>query len=151
MPFLLICSRSWIGSAFVNQELIGLEGAFLNGDFHDLLPVLAANRAQVKAAGLWGPLLPIDYGGMGLTLAEYAHVSEELGRTPLGPYVFNCQAPMWGIWKCSCSMAPEQQQRYLQPLTQGAIRSCFAMTEPENPGSNPTLMDTTRAVTAMTI
>ncbi len=130
--------------AFVNQELIGLEGAFLNGDFRDLLPALAAKRAQVKAAGLWAPFLPVEHGGMGLTLAEYAHVSEALGRTPLGPYVFNCQAPDVGNMEVLMLYGtPEQQARYLQPLAQGAIRSCFAMTEPENPGSNPTLMDTT--------
>ncbi len=78
---------------FVEQELIPLEPDYLNGEFRDLLPTLAEKRRQVKELGLWAPWLPSEYGGMGLTLAEYAHVSEELGRTPLGHYVFNCQAP----------------------------------------------------------
>jgi len=130
--------------SFVDQELIGLEAAFLNGDFRELLPVLAEKRGQVKAAGLWAPFLPVELGGMGLTLTEYAHVSEALGRTPLGPYVFNCQAPDVGNMEVLMSYGtPAQQARYLHPLARGEIRSCFAMTEPENPGSNPTLMDTT--------
>ena len=130
--------------AFVQRELLPLEPAFLNGEFRNLLPTLAEKRAQVKAAGLWAPFLPSEYGGMGLTLAEYAHISEELGRSPLGHYVFNCQAPDVGNMEVLMQHGtPEQKQRWLQPLTRGEIRSCFAMTEPENPGSNPTLMDTT--------
>ena len=78
---------------FIDTELIPLEPTFLNGEFREMVPALAGKRAQVKAAGLWAPFLPAEQGGMGLTLAEYAHVSEELGRSPLGPYVFNCQAP----------------------------------------------------------
>ncbi|MEZ4862205.1 MAG: acyl-CoA dehydrogenase family protein [Caldilineaceae bacterium] len=128
---------------FVDQELLPLEPAFLNGEFRDLLPTLAAKRAQVKAAGLWAPFLPVAYGGMGLTLTEYAHVSEELGRSPLGPYVFNCQAPDVGNMELLMHYGTdEQKETYLEPLTRGEIRSCFCMTEPENPGSNPTLMDT---------
>jgi alkylation response protein AidB-like acyl-CoA dehydrogenase len=129
---------------FVDNELIPLEPIFLNQEFRTMLPVLAEKRAQVKERGLWAPFLPIAHGGMGLTLAEYAHVSEELGRSLLGPYVFNCQAPDVGNMEILMHYGtPAQQQAYLEPLANGAIRSCFAMTEPENPGSNPTLMDTT--------
>ncbi len=129
---------------FVDQELIPLEPRFLNGEFRELVPTLAAKRAEVKALGLWAPFLPVEQGGMGLTLAEYAHVSEELGRSPIGPYAFNCQAPDVGNMEILMHYGtPEQQEAYLAPLAAGAIRSCFAMTEPENPGSNPTLMDTT--------
>lgn len=129
---------------FVTDELIPLEPQFLNGDFRDMLPLLAQKRQQVKALGLWSPFLPVAWGGMGLTLTEYAHVSEALGQTPLGPYVFNCQAPDVGNMEILMHFGtPAQQERYLLPLTRGEIRSCFAMTEPENPGSNPTMMDTT--------
>jgi alkylation response protein AidB-like acyl-CoA dehydrogenase len=129
---------------FVDSELIPLEPTFLNQEFRTMLPVLAEKRAQVKERGLWAPFLPVEHGGMGLTLAEYAHVSEELGRSLLGPYVFNCQAPDVGNMEILMHYGtPAQQQAYLEPLANGAIRSCFAMTEPENPGSNPTLMDTT--------
>lgn len=129
---------------FINTALVPLEPTFLNQEFREMLPTLAEKRARVKELGLWAPFLPMEHGGMGLTLMEYAHVSEELGRCPLGPYVFNCQAPDVGNMEILMHYGtPEQQARYLRPLAQGEIRSCFAMTEPENPGSNPTLMDTT--------
>ena len=129
---------------FVEQALIPLEPAFLNGEFRDLLPALAEKRRQVQAAGLWAPWLAQEWGGMGLRLTDYAHISEELGRTPLGHYVFNCQAPDVGNMEVLLMFGtPEQQHRWLAPLASGAIRSCFCMTEPENPGSNPVLMDTT--------
>jgi alkylation response protein AidB-like acyl-CoA dehydrogenase len=131
---------------FVEQELFPLEPDFLNREFRDLLPVLAEKRAQVKAAGLWAPYLPRELGGMGLPLMEYGFVSEELGRSPLGHYVFNCQAPDVGNMEVLMHFGTEEQKRtYLEPLARGEIRSCFGMTEPENAGSNPVLMDT-RAV-----
>lgn len=129
--------------SFVQREVIPLEPDFLNREFRELLPVLAAKREQVKAAGLWAPFLPVQYGGLGLTLAEYAYISEELGRSPLGHYLFNCQAPDVGNMEILMQFGTEiQQKTFLEPLTRGEIRSCFCMTEPENPGSNPILMDT---------
>lgn len=129
--------------AFVEEELIPLEPQFLNGEFRDLLPTLAEKRRQVQAAGLWTPWLAQEWGGLGLKLADYAHISEELGRTPLGHYVFNCQAPDVGNMEVLLMFGtPEQQQTWLAPLASGSMRSCFCMTEPENPGSNPVLMDT---------
>lgn len=129
--------------AFVEEELIPLEPQFLNGEFRDLLPTLAEKRRQVQAAGLWTPWLAQEWGGLGLKLADYAHISEELGRTPLGHYVFNCQAPDVGNMEVLLMFGtPEQQQTWLAPLANGSMRSCFCMTEPENPGSNPVLMDT---------
>jgi acyl-CoA dehydrogenase len=130
--------------AFVEDELIPLEHEFLNSEFRPLLPVLAEKRAQVQDAGLWAPFLPKVYGGMGLPLVEYAHVSEALGRSPLGHYTFNCQAPDVGNMEILMEYGtPAQKSTYLEPLARGEIRSCFAMTEPENAGSNPVLMDTT--------
>jgi acyl-CoA dehydrogenase len=104
---------------------------------------LAEKRRKVKDAGLWAPWLPKEWGGMGLRLTEYAYISEELGRTPIGHYVFNCQAPDVGNMEVLLMFGtPEQQGTWLEPLAKGEIRSCFCMTEPENPGSNPVLMDT---------
>ena len=129
---------------FVQEELIPLEHTFLNRPFRELLPTLQAKRQQVKEMGLWAPHLPAEYGGLGLTLSQFARVSEELGRTPLGHYVFNCQAPDIGNMELLLEHGtPEQQERWLRPLARGEIRSCFSMTEPEHAGSNPTWLSTT--------
>lgn len=126
---------------FIEAEVLPLESAFLNGEFVDLLPQLAAVRAKVRAAGLWAPHMPESYGGLGLRLHEFAHVSEELGRTPLGHYVFNCQPPDIANMELLLRFGSAEQHRlYLEPLARGDVRSCFAMTEPEYPGSNPVLM-----------
>ena len=98
-------------------------------------------RAKCKAAGLWGPNLPKEHGGLGLSLLEHGLVSERLGRSPLGHYVFGCQAPDAGNLEILHKYGtPAQKERYLEPLAKGEIRSCFSMTEPENPGSNPTML-----------
>ncbi|HMF55727.1 MAG TPA: acyl-CoA dehydrogenase family protein [Pyrinomonadaceae bacterium] len=131
---------------FLSEEVYPLEQEFLRRPFRDLLPALHQRREQVKALGLWTPHLPEEYGGLGLRLSEFARVSEELGRTPLGHYLFNCQAPDIGNMEVLMAHAkPEQKERYLWPLVRGEVRSCFSMTEPEHPGSNPTWMST-RAV-----
>ncbi|MFN0245485.1 MAG: acyl-CoA dehydrogenase family protein [Kofleriaceae bacterium] len=98
-------------------------------------------RDKVKAAGLWGPQIPKELGGLGLSLVEHGLVSEKLGRSPLGHYVFGAQAPDAGNLEILHKYGTaEQKAQYLEPLARGEIRSCFAMTEPENPGSNPTIM-----------
>ena len=102
---------------------------------------LAELRAQVKAAGLWGPQLPKELGGLGLGLVEHGLVSERLGRSPLGHYAFGCQAPDAGNFEILHKYgSAEQKARWMEPLARGDIRSCFSMTEPENPGSNPTML-----------
>ncbi len=129
---------------FVRAEVYPLEAEFLRRPFSELKPALEAKRAQVKAMGLWAPHLPVEHGGVGLTLSEFALVSEELGRTPIGHYLFNCQAPDIGNMEILMDHGtPEQKEKYFEPLARGEVRSCFSMTEPEHPGSNPTWMSTT--------
>lgn len=129
---------------FVDKELIPLELEFLTGDFHELEPVLEEKRRMVKQMELWAPNQDKEYGGMGLSLVEHGLVSEALGRTPLGHYTFNCQAPDAGNMEILHKFGTEEQkEKYLCPLVEGKIRSCFSMTEVEMPGSNPVMMDTT--------
>ncbi len=129
---------------FIRQEVYPLERDFLNASFRDMLPVLQAKRDKVKAMGLWAPHIPEAYGGQGLSLVEFAHIGEELGRSPLGHYLFNCQAPDVGNMEILLKHGTdEQKERYLRPLVRGEIRSCFSMTEPAYPGSNPVWMGTT--------
>jgi len=105
---------------------------------------LGALRAEVKRAGLWGPQIPKDVGGMGLDLVDHALVSEKLGRSPIGHYVFGAQAPDAGNLEVLHKYGtPEQKARWLVPLAAGELRSCFSMTEPEHAGSNPTMLSCT--------
>ncbi|HEX6728564.1 MAG TPA: acyl-CoA dehydrogenase family protein [Pyrinomonadaceae bacterium] len=129
---------------FVRTELYPLEHAFLRLPFRELAPELNAKRELVKASGMWTPHLPKQHGGLGLTLSEFAVISEELGRSPLGHYVFNCQAPDIGNTEILITHGTDEQKRtYLEPLIRGDVRSCFSMTEPEHAGSNPSWMSTT--------
>ncbi|MCA9970017.1 MAG: acyl-CoA dehydrogenase family protein, partial [Anaerolineales bacterium] len=129
---------------FVDEEVVPLERHFLLHDFETLLPLLDAKRQQAKGLGLWLPQIPAEHGGMGLSLLEHGLVSEILGRSPLGHYVMNCQAPDAGNMEILIEHGTAaQQEQYLFPLLEGEIRSCFSMTEPENPGSNPTWLSTT--------
>ena len=126
---------------FLDQHVLPVEQQVMEQGFAESDAVLRELRAKVKAAGLWGPQIPRELGGMGLGLVEHGLVSEQLGRSPLGHYVFGAQAPDAGNLEVLHKYGThEQHQRYLEPLARGDIRSCFAMTEPENPGSNPTLL-----------
>jgi len=128
---------------FVEREILPLEAQFLTGPFSRVEPLLREQREAVKRLGWWAPHLPEAEGGLGLSLTEFAQVSEELGKTPLGHYVFNCQAPDIGNMELLHKFGTESQQRqFLQPLTEGRIRSCFSMTEPDLAGSNPVLLRT---------
>lgn len=123
---------------FLHKEVYPLEDAFLNQPFFRIEPDLRAVRAKVQQAGLWAPQIPKEWGGMGLSLMQFASVSEVLGQSPLGHYLFGCQAPDAGNMEVLIRHgSPDQKDRFLRPLARGDIRSCFAMTEPETPGSNP--------------
>jgi alkylation response protein AidB-like acyl-CoA dehydrogenase len=129
---------------FVDKELIPLEAEFITQDFRAMLPVLREKQAMVKKMELWAPNFPKDVGGMGLSLLEHGLVSEALGRSPLGHFVFWCQAPDAGnVELLHMFGTPEQKEQYLRPLVEGKIRSCFSMTEVDMPGSNPVMMETT--------
>jgi acyl-CoA dehydrogenase len=109
-------------------------------------PTLVALRAKAKAEGLWNLFLPDAEHGAGLANWEYGILCEEMGRSLVAPAVFNCAAPDTGNVEILHEFGtPEQKARWLAPLLEGTIRSCFSMTEPEVAGSDPTLLRT-RAV-----
>ena len=128
----------------LEQRITPLETPFLQNGLEAVESELADIRAANRAAGLWAPHFAQAQGGMGLSLTQFAHVSELLGRSPLGHYSFNCQAPDVGNMEILHRHGTgPQRDRFLTPLVQGRIRSCFAMTEPEHAGSNPVWMSTT--------
>jgi acyl-CoA dehydrogenase len=129
---------------FLIEEVYPLERDLLSRPFRELLPSLNAKRDKVRELGLFTPQVSKEQGGAGLKFMDHALLSEELGRTPLGHYVFNCQAPDAGNMEILQEFGtPEQKDTWLKPLVAGKIRSCFSMTEPGYPGSNPVWMNTT--------
>jgi acyl-CoA dehydrogenase len=101
-------------------------------------------RQAAKERGLWLPQMPKEFGGLGLGPTAMAAVSAEAARTSLGSFALNCQAPDEGNMHTLLHFGTEEQkERYLRPLCDGMMRSCFAMTEPEVAGSDPTLIQTT--------
>jgi len=100
-------------------------------------------RRQAQQAGIWLPHMPEEWGGMGLGHVQLAMVQAEAAKASLGPWVFNCQAPDEGNMHTILHWGTdEQKEKYLRPLCEGTVFSCFAMTEPEVAGSDPTLIQT---------
>ncbi len=113
-------------------------------DRKEYLALLLGMRQSAKDAGLWLPQMPKQWGGMGLGHVELAMVQAEAAKASYGPFVLNCQAPDEGNMHTLLHWAtPEQKEKYLRPLCDGRTMSCFAMTEPEVAGSDPTLIRTT--------
>jgi len=101
-------------------------------------------QRKVKVQGLWAPNLPREWGGMGIGFIGQALVNEIIGRSVIAPRIFGSAAPDAGNAELLLIAATqEQKEQYLRPLAAGEIRSCFAMTEPEVAGSDPTGLRTT--------
>ncbi len=104
---------------------------------------IIAMRQAAKDAGLWLPHMPKEWGGMGLGHVELAMVQAEAAKAYYGPFILNCQAPDEGNMHTLLHWATDaQKEKYLRPLCDGTATSCFAMTEPEVAGSDPTLIRT---------
>ena len=95
---------------------------------------------------MWNLFFSDEKYGKGLKNAEYAPLCEIMGRSRIGPHIFNCSAPDTGNMEILAEFGtPEQKRDWLEPCLEGKFRSCFSMTEPETPGSDPTQLRT-RAV-----
>jgi acyl-CoA dehydrogenase len=134
----------WMNT-FVREEVWPLETLDLTWD--QLLQALAPLRAQVKERGLWAAHLPPELGGQGFGQVKLGLMHEILGTsTPLGPLVFGNAAPDSGNSEIlALAGTGQQKEQYLHPLLRGDLTSCFSMTEPDTPGSDPTQL-ATRAV-----
>lgn len=129
---------------FVEEHLFPIDLQVVTGAFRSFLPQLHVLREKAKSLGLFTPHLAREEGGLGLSLVQFAQVSEILGQSPMGHFVCNCAAPDIGNMELLHQFGSESQKTtWLLPLQRGEIRSCFAMTEPEFAGSNPIHMATT--------
>lgn len=129
---------------FMEREVIPLENEMLHGDPEVLAAGVARAQAKVKQMGLWAPNHPVELGGLGLSMVDHGLFAEAVGRSPLGMSVFGTAAPDAGNIEILHKYASiEQRERWLRPLVEGEIRSCFSMTEPLTAGSNPVLLETT--------
>jgi alkylation response protein AidB-like acyl-CoA dehydrogenase len=132
-------------TAFMDEYVYSNEANALE---HEGLPVELERelQAKVKERGLWGPNVPREWGGLGLGFVGQGVLNEVIGRSTIAPRVFGSMAPDAGnIELLHLSATPSQKETYLKPLAAGDVRSCFAMTEPEVAGSDPTGLRT-RAV-----
>jgi acyl-CoA dehydrogenase len=129
--------------AFMDRQVYPAEAQYLK-EAEELGPWAAYPTVErlkdlAKGEGLWNLWLPkAEYAG-GLTNLEYAPLCEIMGRSPLAPEVFNCSAPDTGNMETILRYGtPEQKEAWLEPLLDGRIRSCFAMTEPQVASSDAT-------------
>ena len=131
-------------AAFVRDRIVPLEGDRANFDEHEnlRLDVLEGVRTEVKAAGLWAPNLPREWGGQGMPLVGAAACYEAMNESIFGPVCFNCAAPDDGNMRVLAAIgSAAQKARWLAPIADGRVRSSFAMTEPHpGSGSDPTMM-----------
>jgi acyl-CoA dehydrogenase len=110
----------------------------------DIVMMIIELREKAKEWGVWLPHMPKEWGGLGLGITAMAFVSAESARTSFGPFILNAQAPDEGNQHTLLHHgSDEQKEKYLRPLLEGRVRSCFAMTEPEVAGSDPTGIRTT--------
>ena len=130
-------------SAFLDATVLPNEKVYYEqldeGGRWKIPPIMEELKAKARTAGLWNLFLPESEYGAGLSNLEYAPLCEIMGRSLIAPEAFNCSAPDTGNMEVLVRYGtPEQKERWLRPLLAGAIRSCFAMTEPDVASSDAT-------------
>ena len=127
-------------------EPVATEQVEASGDPHHIPKIITELQEKAKALGYWNLFLPDNEWAPGLTVLEYAPLCELMGRSPIASRIFNCAAPDTGNAEILAEYGSDEiKERYLRPLLDGQIRSCFSMTEPAVSGADPTGLQT-RAV-----
>ncbi|WKZ81735.1 MAG: acyl-CoA dehydrogenase family protein [Acidimicrobiia bacterium] len=131
--------------AFLDEAILPAETRYQTevaaaADPHDIPPVLVELKQEARRRRLWNMFLPHDPRGAGLSVLEYAPLAEISGWSPyLAPEATNCSAPDTGNMEILAMFGTrDQQERWLEPLLEGEIRSCFSMTEPAVASSDAT-------------
>jgi acyl-CoA dehydrogenase len=141
LPPGVVALRRRVGT-FIDAVVTPAEAEVGSRPFFDIVKEL---QAQARAAGLWCPFVPEEYGGMGLGHLANAIVQIEVGRSfsHLGAWALNCMGPQDAtMFTLIEHGTPEQKEKYLRPLVDGDIRICFSMTE-RAAGADATAMETT--------
>ncbi|MFT6581425.1 MAG: acyl-CoA dehydrogenase [Alphaproteobacteria bacterium] len=129
---------------FVDKHIIPLESDPNAYDEHENIAQEPLERLKklAKSEGLWSLSLPVEFGGLGLSVTEITPCYEEMNRSIFGPVCFNASAPDDGNMRVLAQVArPDQKEKWLQPIADGDIRSSFVMTEPlPGSGSDPSAM-----------
>jgi len=132
-------------AGFLDEHLYPVEAEVLKALDEEVRPgvaypaILIDLRERAKSEGLWNLFMPDDEHGVGLTNWEYGVLCEIMGRSLAAPMVFNCSAPDTGNMEILAEHGTTaQKERWLTPLLEDHIRSCFSMTEPDTSGSDPT-------------
>jgi acyl-CoA dehydrogenase len=127
---------------FMDQYIYPNESVYhgqINEDRWRPVPVVEELKPKARALGLWNLFLPDSQDGAGLSNLEYAPLCEIMGRSEMASEVFNCSYPDTGNMEVLVRYGtPQQKERWLKPLLDGSIRSCFAMTEPKVASSDAT-------------
>lgn len=129
---------------FVTKEIVPLEVHYDYETGRMPESINSEARKKVQSAGFWTPHLSKEEGGLGLDLLGTCLVFSELGRSPIAPFIFNCDAPDEGnMHLLALAATKEQKELILEPLKAGTLRTGFAMTEPSpGAGSDPTSLQT---------
>ncbi|MEO3755807.1 acyl-CoA dehydrogenase family protein [Streptomyces sp. B6B3] len=136
-------------AAFVDAEILPREREYLGAlraqaDRWAVPPLIEELKDRARQQGLWNLFLPDPRHGAGLSVTEYAPLAELMGRSPIAPEVFNCNAPDTGNAEVLLHHgSDEQRATWLEPLLRGRIRSAFCMTEPGVASSDATTMEAT--------
>lgn len=129
---------------FVDERIIPAEPAIYAENRAERWDTLRRLRGEARDAGLWTPHMPEAFGGLGMGVMGMCVLFREMGRSPAGAYVFNCDAPDQGNMDLLLRTGSDAlKAKHLAPLCDGEITSAFCMTEPNGAGADPTSLSTT--------